>query len=482
MGPSLTGPLCRMEVSIDRSSTIPVYRQIVEQVRSMVASAALPVGSALPTVRELAVRLDVSRLTVHKAYQELQEMGLVCSRRRHGTTVAPIQDEETGLQRLAGFLETGPFSDFEVICARTNVRSMASPVPDPRLFDVDEFLSCHNVLRGEANWTHYYPTGFGDDELARLFQLRLRPYGVEFDRRSFIPLGGRNPAMVVLARALFPTDRPIATQEPHALGTQAWFQSQDVRCVGVPANEHGLDTDALERACKVDKVSTLVAMPNFGLIDGLRWPEENRKAVAQILSHHGVKLVERAGHSVLAFEPDDSPTMGSLMPEGQAYVACSFQQSLAPGLDLAFVGTNGGHDERLAGVVSRSGLLMSRPLRLTGAEFLRRALEPNVSRIVGAYRARRDALVTTLSRSLPEGCTFTVPVGGYCLYVRLPRPVDPETLFRTALDQKIAVMPGRFVSASGGCEDGVALSYSMLDPAALESAGLTFGRLLKSLL
>ncbi len=471
-----------MLLTVDKCSAIPVYRQIVEQVRSMVASAQLPVGASLPTVRALAADLDVSRLTVHKAYQELQEIGLIVSRRRHGTTVTTIKDEETGLRRLAGFLETGPFSDFEQICERTNVRSLASPVPDPRLFDVDEFLSCHNVLRGEDNWSHYYPSEMGDEPLAKVFQSRLKPHGVECSPESFVPLSGRNPAMVVLANGLFTKGRPVAVQEPHALGIKQWYESQGVKSIGVPSGKHGIDTEALERACRDDNANVLVGLPNFGLIDGLGWPDSNRREVARILAKYGVTFIERAGNSILSFEQVEQTPMGTFLPKGTAFVACSLQMALAPGLDMAFVASNGPRPLWLEQEVARSGLLMSRPTRLVSAEFMRRAFDPILARIVRTYQSRRDALVSALGGSLPDGCTFEVPQGGFCLYVRLPRPVDPEQLFRRALQSKVALMPGRYVSASGTGDDGIALSYSMLDPAALTKAGETVGRVLKTVL
>jgi GntR family transcriptional regulator len=69
-------------------SGIPIYRQIVEQVRRMVASGQLQPGAALPSVRELAVSHAVNPMTVSKAYSMLEAEGLLERNRGKPMTVA----------------------------------------------------------------------------------------------------------------------------------------------------------------------------------------------------------------------------------------------------------------------------------------------------------------------------------------------------------------------------------------------------------
>lgn len=76
-------------VTVDVTSGVPPYEQIRTQVASLIATGALPAGSRLPTVRDLATDLGVAVGTVARAYRELEAEGLVTSRRRTGTVVAP---------------------------------------------------------------------------------------------------------------------------------------------------------------------------------------------------------------------------------------------------------------------------------------------------------------------------------------------------------------------------------------------------------
>ena len=73
---------------LDPSSATPLYAQLVDQVKSLVASGALRPGDQLPSVRDLAVTLRVNRNTAAKAYQVLESEGVLASRAGHGTFVA----------------------------------------------------------------------------------------------------------------------------------------------------------------------------------------------------------------------------------------------------------------------------------------------------------------------------------------------------------------------------------------------------------
>lgn len=73
---------------IDPRSEVPLYQQLVDQVREGVARGWLRPGDRLPSVRELAVRLALNHNTVAKAYQELERDGLIETLRGRGTFVA----------------------------------------------------------------------------------------------------------------------------------------------------------------------------------------------------------------------------------------------------------------------------------------------------------------------------------------------------------------------------------------------------------
>jgi DNA-binding transcriptional regulator YhcF (GntR family) len=92
-----------VRILIDPRSSVPPYEQVRARIAEQVGDGRLPVGTRLPTVRQLAADLGLAVNTVARAYRELEAAGLVETRGRHGTVVAPGRDDATDrLQRAAG--------------------------------------------------------------------------------------------------------------------------------------------------------------------------------------------------------------------------------------------------------------------------------------------------------------------------------------------------------------------------------------------
>ena len=87
------------QFALDLHSGVPVYRQIIDQVRSGVASGSLTAGDQLPTVRQLAVDLAINPNTVLRAYRELELGGLLETHQGTGTFVANKKVEKNSAER-----------------------------------------------------------------------------------------------------------------------------------------------------------------------------------------------------------------------------------------------------------------------------------------------------------------------------------------------------------------------------------------------
>ena len=93
-------------LDIDPAAAAPIWRQIEDGMRRLVASGRLPAGTVVPSVRELAKTLRVNPATVSKAYRRLTDLGLLEVRRGEGTFVAVRSDEDRSSERRR-LLENG---------------------------------------------------------------------------------------------------------------------------------------------------------------------------------------------------------------------------------------------------------------------------------------------------------------------------------------------------------------------------------------
>lgn len=89
----------RFQFGLDLQSGMPVYRQLIDQVRGGVAAGALHAGDQLPTVRQLAVDLAINPNTVLRAYRELELGGLLETHQGTGTFITKKKLEKNGGER-----------------------------------------------------------------------------------------------------------------------------------------------------------------------------------------------------------------------------------------------------------------------------------------------------------------------------------------------------------------------------------------------
>lgn len=102
-GPSKPG----FRLHLDLHTGVPVYRQIVDQVRGAIAVGSLTAGDQLPTVRQLAVDLEINPNTVVRAYRELEYDGLLETHQGTGTFISdqklhrPADQRQRQLEQIA---------------------------------------------------------------------------------------------------------------------------------------------------------------------------------------------------------------------------------------------------------------------------------------------------------------------------------------------------------------------------------------------
>ena len=83
----------------------PMYKQVTDQIKDAIASADLKPNDRLPSVRELSEALNVSAITIKRAYQDLETEGFILTRAGLGSYVAPVEREALRERKLAELQE-----------------------------------------------------------------------------------------------------------------------------------------------------------------------------------------------------------------------------------------------------------------------------------------------------------------------------------------------------------------------------------------
>ena len=97
-----------MRLDINPRSSTPIYQQVVDGIKEMMARGILAPGERIPTVRELAAELSLNPNTIAKAYQKLEQEGIIATMRSRGTFVADpagTVDLNAARRKLTGLME-----------------------------------------------------------------------------------------------------------------------------------------------------------------------------------------------------------------------------------------------------------------------------------------------------------------------------------------------------------------------------------------
>jgi GntR family transcriptional regulator len=109
-----------MHIILNHSSMVPIYEQLMEQIKSDIIQSELKEGEALPSVRTLAGELRISALTVKKAYDKLEEEGFVTTVHGKGTYVS-ASDKQLALEARKKAIE----DDFDKVIDRALFMGMS---------------------------------------------------------------------------------------------------------------------------------------------------------------------------------------------------------------------------------------------------------------------------------------------------------------------------------------------------------------------
>ncbi len=186
-------------------------------------------------------------------------------------------------------------------------------------------------------------------------------------------------------------------------------------------------------------------------------------ALVETAARFGFLIVEDDPYRRIRFEGTPVPPILSLAPAGPVIGLGTFAKLVAPGLRIGWVIGPVEVVRKMAVLKSDGG---SCPLtQRIVLEYVRAGrLETHVREVTTTYRAHRDVMAEALRRMLP-GLRFTMPAGGYYLWVRLPDGVDADALARAAGRHGLQVLPASQFYATAGPATHLRLAYSYASPA-----------------
>jgi DNA-binding transcriptional MocR family regulator len=339
--------------------------------------------------------------------------------------------------------------------------SFARGIPAPECLPIEELADCAKAaLERDGSVALSYGSTLGYGPLREWIAER---HGVEAER--VLVTNGSLQAFHFVLETLGNQGR-VLVERPTYDRPRKILTTAGVELAEVAVDAEGLDVEELERVLEGGPVAFLYTIPTFQNPTGSTLSEDRRRRLAELVRARGLHVLEDDPYGLVRFEGEPLPSVFELTGGNGVMYSSSFSKTIAPGLRVGYAIVPAALSRELEDLVASTYITPALLAQATVYEFLRRGLfEPNLERVRGLLRARRDAMLRALDRELSGRARWNRPEGGYFLWLELPGAVDASALLGTAVGAGVTFVPG---ADFGGPSSSVRLAFSFVSPAEID--------------
>ena len=346
--------------------------------------------------------------------------------------------------------------------------SFAGGFPNPLSFPVEEIKQIMNeVLDEEGVKALQYGGTDGNVKLREEISKRYIKQGLDIDKDNIIITTASQQAIDLTARIFVNPGDTVVCGLPSYLGALQAFNSYRANIVGAEKDE---ELEAVVRAMCMSgkKPKFIYAIPDFQNPSGLTMTVEQRQYMVKIARKYDLLIVEDSPYREIRFEGEHQPLIATMAPE-RTIVLGTFSKTFVPGFRLGWVIAPKEIVYRY-NLAKQSADLCSPVFdQYVAAKYLEKGyFEKNLEKTIEMYRGKRDVMLASLEKYMPEGVTWTKPDGGLFLFITLPEGYDATELFHMALEKNVAFVIGEAFFCDGTGKNTLRVNFSFMDDAGIE--------------
>jgi GntR family transcriptional regulator / MocR family aminotransferase len=453
----------------------PLHRQIYRSLRSAVLSGKLAGGMRLPSTRDLAEQLNVSRSVVLEAYDQLLAEGFSFGRSGSGTYVAE------GLSSKGNPKPRNPrklrLSSFGAAAVEAAMALEASVKPSRCRYDfkfgqsesdIETFpfekwqrMLTRRARRATIADLDYGPVA-GNSLLREAICAHLRrSRAVVCDPSEVIIVNGSQQALDLIARVLLERGDPIAIENPSYQGTRQILLAAGSRLLPVPVDREGLDPAKLP-----PRASLCFVTPSHQFPTGAVLPLTRRLALLEWANHNDATIIEDDYDGEFHYGDKPLESLQGLDREGRVIYVGTFSRTVFPSLRLgylvvpkplstAFTGAKWLNDQH-------SAILEQQTL----AEFIATgAYERHLRRVRRRNAVRREAMLDAIRKHLRVAVDVTGDSAGAHVALWPRCQVDEKSVIARAAERSVGIYGMSRYFLTRARPAGFLLGYSRMSAA-----------------
>lgn len=395
--------------NLDRQSSTPLMRQLENKIRKAVLDGDLPEATRLPSSRQLAVDLDVSRLTIKNAFEQLTTEGYLESRRGSGTYVARLSSGDLPVpsikNRIRRDRKFGPVSSQVAQTQNTlatirlsHVRAFRPGIPALDLFPRRNWADAlTRAVRSYDTALLGYGPPSGLPEFKTAIASHVRDSrGIECDADDIIITAGAQQAFALILMALQTPGKEIWMEDPGHIAFRDVARLQGYTVNPVPLDDEGFSLGhALDhyKSCNL-----MFVTPSHQHPMGITMSLPRRLDLLDVARSMDSWIIEDDYDSAFHYDERPQPALKALDKQGRVFYVGSFSKTMFPAIRLGYLICPPGFGPAF-GTAETLMMQSVSPLHQKAMSYFMvdGSFNAHVRRMKQEYRSRRDTLVLSLN-------------------------------------------------------------------------------------
>ncbi|OQY41185.1 aminotransferase [Candidatus Atribacteria bacterium 4572_76] len=397
----------------------------------------------------------------------------------------PINTEEF-YSILASKMKASAIREILKLVQNPEVISLAGGMPDPITFPVEEIKEIsQNIFNKKSAQALQYSSTEGLPELRRCILDHLAKDGNKGELENIIISSGSQQGLDLVGKTFLSPGDVAIVELPSYLAALNAFYSYGGELVGIPMDDEGMQMDILEEKLtqlknEGKKVKFIYTISNFQNPAGVTMSLARRKKIIEIAHKFNVFIVEDNPYEKLRFEGEPTPSIYSLEKNGSVISLGTFSKILCPGLRLAWILGNKEVIRKIAILKQATDLCTSILSQLIACEYCQSGkLEENIKSNVQIYKKKRDTMLNALEKYFPKETVWTKPQGGFFVVATLPEYIDTGEMFKEAIEEKVAYVPGAPFFADRKGQNTMRLSFCFPSAEDIDEGIKRLGKVIK---
>lgn len=437
-----------------------LFNQVYDYVLNRIDRKEWLKDEKLPSIRQLAIELDVHRLTVLKAYTLLKKDNKIYVKDKVGYYV---QSEESVVTEyrdhpiVTAFVQQSSLSEIHQLQVEYN---FSQALIDPNLLP-NHYLSDYvkKVFDLYPKVLATYANVKGDEELREtLADYFIKQYKTVITADNLLITSGSQQGIHLIAQTFIKPRDTVLFERPSYSAAIDTFRARGAQIVTVDITPDGYDLDQVEQYMKLYKPRLFYLNPTFHNPTGYTVPVTQRKELVQLAEQYRCLLIEDDAYHDIYFEKKPPAPVYTYDTSGTVIYIRSFCKYISPGLR---VGTIICHPTLMKSLISVKSLTDNGSPLLNQKIFLHYFSSPrlhqHIEKLRIALQIRKEIMEEELANT---NWHWTSPDGGLNLWVQLPNHLSTEMLLTKAIAQSISFVPGQICDPLKEKSSWVRLSYS----------------------